>query len=211
MEKDSSTKDKIRIQAMKLFRQYGYDQVSVQKISDASGVSKNTFYYYYVSKEALIISLFDPSQVIDLERMVQLMSIADPYERLMEIIRRTAAYFTSMSQDVVRKLLVMNLSGTLTGKGHCSTTETRAFIKILEDTFQQAQSQSEIRTDQNYHELIQASVTMLVGCLQIWANREKEGNLTEMCRANMEMLLKNQKDDRNRKVRYTENVQEEKK
>lgn len=44
--------------AMALFRQRSYDQVSVQDICDACGLSKKAFYYHYRAKEDLILDYF---------------------------------------------------------------------------------------------------------------------------------------------------------
>ena len=39
----SSTKEKIQEQAIKLFKEYSYDQVTVMQICKAAGVTKRTF------------------------------------------------------------------------------------------------------------------------------------------------------------------------
>ena len=50
-------KNEIREIALNLFRNHTYDSVSVNRIAKEAGISKNTFYYYFSSKEELIMGL----------------------------------------------------------------------------------------------------------------------------------------------------------
>lgn len=45
--------------AMALFAQHGYDNVSVQAITEEVGVAKGTFYHYFASKDALLDALIE--------------------------------------------------------------------------------------------------------------------------------------------------------
>lgn len=51
--KGLATREKIAATGASLIRQYGYDAVTVDQITQASGVSKGTFYLYFESKEEL--------------------------------------------------------------------------------------------------------------------------------------------------------------
>ena len=50
----SSTKEKIQEQAIKLFKEYNYDQVTVMQICKAAGITKRTFYYHFSSKDEIV-------------------------------------------------------------------------------------------------------------------------------------------------------------
>ena len=52
--KRGNTKENIRNQAIKLFKEYGYENVTVVQICEASGVTKRTFYYHFSSKEEIV-------------------------------------------------------------------------------------------------------------------------------------------------------------
>ena len=53
----SSTKEKIQEQAIKLFKEYNYDQVTVMQICKAAGITKRTFYYPFSSKDEIVDEL----------------------------------------------------------------------------------------------------------------------------------------------------------
>lgn len=56
-EKSLITRKKIYDSAYKLFKKYGFDNVSVDSIVEEAGVSKGAFYVHFKSKGALIVAL----------------------------------------------------------------------------------------------------------------------------------------------------------
>lgn len=62
-EKRRQTHERIYQHAMRLFTEHGYEQVKVNHIAEAAGVSVPTFYAHYASKEDLILGLPSPEQI----------------------------------------------------------------------------------------------------------------------------------------------------
>ena len=52
------TKENIYRCGVKLFREYGFEAVTVEQLAKAAGVGIGTFYHYYPSKMALYTELF---------------------------------------------------------------------------------------------------------------------------------------------------------
>ena len=66
--KSLETKNKIYETAYQLFKKHGFDNVSVDSIVEAVGVSKGTFYVHFESKSSLIHSLsIDVVNGVDLD------------------------------------------------------------------------------------------------------------------------------------------------
>jgi AcrR family transcriptional regulator len=57
MERSDRVKRKIVEESVKLFETKGYSETSIQDIVDALGVTKGTFYYYFTSKEQLLMDI----------------------------------------------------------------------------------------------------------------------------------------------------------
>ena len=57
--KAAETKNKIYQCAVQLFREYGFDQVSVDSIAEKAGISKGAFYVHFDSKDALLASIIE--------------------------------------------------------------------------------------------------------------------------------------------------------
>ena len=54
MTNNTSTKDMIRDTALELFKEQGYDNVSIMDICNKCEITKRTFYYHYESKAELL-------------------------------------------------------------------------------------------------------------------------------------------------------------
>ncbi|PPA69294.1 TetR/AcrR family transcriptional regulator [Jeotgalibacillus proteolyticus] len=50
-------KEKMTEQSIKLFEKKGFSETSIQDIVEANGVTKGTFYYYFSSKEELLMDI----------------------------------------------------------------------------------------------------------------------------------------------------------
>jgi AcrR family transcriptional regulator len=69
-EKRLQTHERIFREAMRLFRERGFEAVAVGDIAAAAGVSVPTFYAHYESKDHLILGLPTPEDVVRLVRAV---------------------------------------------------------------------------------------------------------------------------------------------
>lgn len=56
-ERALETKNRLYAVADRLFTQYGFDDVSVDKIVEEAGLSKGTFYVHFESKDSLLVAL----------------------------------------------------------------------------------------------------------------------------------------------------------
>lgn len=54
---DIKVKEKITGQSIRLFEKKGFSETSIQDIVDSLGVTKGTFYYYFSSKEELLMDI----------------------------------------------------------------------------------------------------------------------------------------------------------
>lgn len=185
---DNEKKKEIRRRAAALFREKGYDNVTVNEIAAASGISKNTFYYYYENKEELIRSMFDP-QNFDMDRlMVELLSYSDPYEQILCLMRLTAEYFESLGKEIVRKAMVMNLSRAILVRPEkdCGRQEQNHPVLAV---FERAVREKRVRTDVTGRQLMGTCAVILLGCLQIWATTELDRPLDVIVAEQVTLVL----------------------
>jgi AcrR family transcriptional regulator len=82
------TKAKIFQAAARLFAEKGYNGVSMREISESTGLSKPTIYYYFGSKEGIYTSLVDVGLHHNLEQFQQIINMNIPIkQKIIEIIK----------------------------------------------------------------------------------------------------------------------------
>lgn len=180
-------KSEILNEALRLFKEKGYDNVTVNEIAGASHISKNTFYYYYESKEELICTFFDPSMFEKEKIMAELLKYSDPYEQILCLFGMIANYFMYLDKEVVRRALVMNLSRDLFPKKREIADKT--FVPVI-SLFERAVKEKRVRQDVPAEKLLRSCGTILIGCLQIWATNCDEMDLNAIIKEGIQIVLK---------------------
>lgn len=180
-------KSEILQEALNLFKEKGYDNVTVNEIARAAHISKNTFYYYYESKEELIRALFKPTSEDVGKIMGEMLKYSDPYEQILCFFNRMTSYFMFVGKDIVRQALMLNLSRDLMPKKPEVTGEhIQPFLAI----FERAVQEKRIRQDQKAWKLFAGCGVILMGSLQIWATSREDVDLNAVVKEGIEMLLK---------------------
>ncbi len=62
MKKSDVTREKILEAALRLFRKRGFDRTTMRDVADAAGLAVGAAYYYFPSKDALVLAYYDRTQ-----------------------------------------------------------------------------------------------------------------------------------------------------
>lgn len=182
-------KNEIREIALNLFRNHTYDSVSVNRIAKEAGISKNTFYYYFSSKEKLIMEVFKPELLFDDEVMIKLSSLAKVEDQLRVIHQSAIQYFVRLGKPIVKVAIQANLNYDFTKNEIQKPSEMPAIAQVLMNIFKRAIDEKVIRIDLKPLELMRLSMVILTGCLQIWATAPHDIDLEKFYMKNVGYML----------------------
>lgn len=79
------TYDHILETALKLFKEKGYKETSIQDIYDAAETGRSTFYKYFSCKEEIAYDLYTVDRIFSSENMVWVLSAKTPLEKLIRM------------------------------------------------------------------------------------------------------------------------------
>jgi len=82
-------KEKIIEKAIELFEKKGFSTTSIQDIVDELGVTKGSFYYYFSSKEQLLMDIYNEyiTNLLDRQTKIIANKTLSPKDQLIEIIQ----------------------------------------------------------------------------------------------------------------------------
>jgi AcrR family transcriptional regulator len=104
-KKAEETGQKILDAALDLFREEGFEQTTMRAIATRAGVATGAAYYYFPSKDAIVLAFYERSCAEMQPRIDAAMDAAKGFEaRLRELIRIKFDYFTP-NRGVLRALL----------------------------------------------------------------------------------------------------------
>lgn len=141
MEKETKgvrTKRQLYQCAMKLFRERGFDRVSVDEIVREAGMAKGTFYIYFNTKSDIILEMLRQYDTYYDQIMVGLPDDLSIDQQMEEIVKG-ACRFTEevIGLDLIRVLYVKQLTE---GQEHPGLlNEDRALFRILSELLTEGQ------------------------------------------------------------------------
>lgn len=181
-------KKEILHNAVDLFQKNGYEKVTVNDIAKASGISKNTFYYYFDSKESLILELFHPDQDVTEKLMFQIINKDTAYDQLLLIYKNGASYFNRLGKEIMKTALKLNLTKDMLSR----KPARRPIYELIKKLYVKAQEEGTIRTDISIQEIADCTCIALMGCLQIWATSPVNFDLTDAFMKAFDVIVKKQ-------------------
>ena len=182
-------KNEIREIALNLFRNHTYDSVSVNRIAKEAGISKNTFYYYFSSKEELIMEVFKPELLFDDAVMIKLSSLTKVEDQIRAIYQSAIQYFARLGKPIVKVAIQANLNYDFAKNEMPKPSEMPAIAQVIINIFKRAIDEKVIRTDLKPVELMKLSMIVLTGCLQIWATAPHDIDLEKFYMKNVGYML----------------------
>lgn len=127
-------KERIFLQALQLFREKGFEQVTVQEIASKCGIGKGTFFNYFAKKEDILLYLGE-SQIELLHQSIEkYRNIDHPKEQMNCVLDDLLLHFASHSE--LMKLATMEIikSVSLAGKESKSVRQLHQQLASMIDS-----------------------------------------------------------------------------
>lgn len=191
-EQGAETKKRLFECAEKLFQQYDYKDVSVERITKAAGVTKGTFYVHFDSKDALYIALFstyieslDMDYTAFLDNLAPDLSAADTLMTFVGVI--IDIMLDKVGYDNLRTFYKLQLTNaldmnTITGYG-------RKVYKLFNDILDLGIQRGEFKTSLPLDILIKHFVVEIRGLTYEWCLRYPDFNLKEQVQEHFRLLI----------------------
>lgn len=192
VSKGERTKGKILESAATLFGHHEFEDVTVDAIVEAAGVSKGTFYIYFDSKDSLIASfLTEYVRSVDTEYKAHLNALPDgtPASQMMlSLIEKIADVLTGIiGNHRMRLVYGLQLSGKVdmeVVKGY-----NRALYDLFTDVIARGMEQGEFSNTRTVETLTRHFVMAIRGLSYEWCIRYPDFDLKTQALAHFQMLL----------------------
>ena len=96
----STTRHELQDIAIEMFSAHGYDEVTIEALAAAAGISRRTFFRYFSSKADALMADFDA----DVDRLRSVLAESDPDLPVMDAIRRAVVEVNHYHADDLARL-----------------------------------------------------------------------------------------------------------
>jgi len=182
----AASTEKLLTAALRLFVSQGYRHTTVDEIADAGGLTKGAVYFYFRSKDNVLMSLLDRVEAVVVEPMTARVAEAGPSarEKFVAFIHGQAQLGVDRADEV---LLLVLMSLEFAGRGGAIETRLRAVYERMYDTVEDiialGRKRGEFRSDLRLRE--QAAIIMGAhdGTFLEWYRRRSAFNGRGLTRA----------------------------
>ena len=174
------TKENIILNSVKLFNELGYKNVTVDKICEACGVTKGSFYHHFKSKDDVILQYWAYQYVLNEKSVGKILSSKRTYKKklwgLLELGINAAVNDigrSSMAElwrvDLKQGNKVLCAEGFMNGSG-----PSPEYNEILMLLIENAQTAGEIKNQSSPRDLLYVYYSALFGESVKWAMSEED-------------------------------------
>lgn len=186
-ERKNSTKDRIVEQSKLLFDTKGYDNVTINDICKACGISKHTFYYYFKAKEDILKSFYSIKSEFTAKIMMEIMEEKHNINRLWILFEKPLYNLIEMGPETIKRMFVDHmLSDSTPVKEHFLHSEIRA---IQEKFLANAKIDQEFNNTSDTEVLLKLLVLQVVSLIQFWVLDGGKDDLISQARSCFEACL----------------------
>ncbi|MGE4271245.1 MAG: TetR/AcrR family transcriptional regulator [Desulfitobacterium sp.] len=188
----AETKRKIFEAASQLATEHGIENISVDSIVEAAGVSKGAFYIHYESKDALIAALVNAyTNSADMDYKAFLVSLSDhksSLDILLLLAERISDYIESnIGLENMRVLYKAHITKTIDTTS--AMDYSREVYKLFAETLEKGVQRGELREDIPVESLANHLILAIRGIVFEWCIRYPAFALKEQLLDHFKLLL----------------------
>ena len=155
--------------ALTLFTAYGIQQVTIDDICQACGVTKGAFYHHFPSKDHIIAYAVNYKLDCYLEEHYQMPSSRPARERLRHLFQLAFSYFQLLGKSMTR----YSYEGQTRSRIELKRPE-RCYVRLLSDIIKDGRKNKEFRADLEFEDCYMMIIMIHTGFLFKWSSVPEE-------------------------------------
>lgn len=194
--KSERTKEKIYQTAISLFIEKGYENTTVQEITEKSDVAKGTFFIHFPTKNSILTYLGEQRlDVMKNDLEIELMSISSAKDQILKIFDFLA--ITNEEDKKITKLITLEILKNLYSPDLKNEIENLLELNsFIERILKKGQKAGEFRKDFSPSQVADILIGMYFFILLKWLAEDGKISLVEEYKARVKIILEGIIDDR---------------
>ena len=170
--------------AFDLFKEKGYDNVTLNEICEVCGITKTTFYYHLSSKNEIISHFYEEVTSSLADRLLEVMTAENYWEQIMALFETLIDCTEKIGPGMLGQMMIMNLQKD-EGTFDFDENLTKVAVIIIE----RAQKAGQIRNQSPALPLYKAAGHAFEGYELIWCIKKGGYNRKTTLRNAFEQLF----------------------
>lgn len=165
---DKSTKRQIINWAVRLFKERGYNNVSVKDICRLGDISRGTFYYHFKSKDEIFDNYFLESEISITDNLNSILGSKSYVDQFDAVFDTFLAQILDAGPEIMAQVFKRNLDREIRQLAPRESAMWEVYVTILK----KAQEAGEIRNPMPVEDLLESFLYLSNGISLIWCNKK---------------------------------------
>lgn len=194
-EKRAQTKEQILSAAAWLIAEKGYDNTTLDDVTERANVSRGTFYYNFAAKEDLVVELSLSSLSSSIESALAMSSKGAASEQALERLLLDAAEFGERFPELAKVFFALKINELAPFEDFQTRTGEQAkparfqFHRAIQELVRNAQKNGQIRSDLAPDDLSGMIIAVFLQALESWNATECSTSLVEKVHVRIHAML----------------------
>lgn len=182
--KGARTKRRILESSLQLFRERGFDNVTLNEMCRAAGVAPGTFYHYYSSRADILWELLrvEGEELVAFFRSLD----GDPLSQLQQILDYQISYYEKKGRDLVAHIYRMELER---GEAGLHIEKLIPLRDILQEVIARGQAEGRFQTGASTGELTELLLAQILYHSFLWVKDPQGPPLERHLRSSLPRLM----------------------
>jgi len=167
MKTDNETKKRIRANALRLFAERSFDEVTLSEICEKSGVNKQTFYYYFKSKDDLLDCYYNITYQLQTADLSTILTADSYVEQLWLLNRPMISFIENAGITILRQIFIKNLTNNI--GAFSFSPERKQLLQLQKQIIEKGQACGQFHSKIDAGYLAFLFFQMLIASATLWS------------------------------------------
>ena len=176
-EKALHTKNALFTAAIDLFKEKGYQNVTVDEIAKRAGTAKGTFYIYFLNKSKVILEEFKKIDSYYDSILNQIENLPTASDKILQFTKKQLTFIKNLGLDMLRVLYINQIDDTPDDSEKILIDQKRKLFVIISDIIEKGILTGELKNTTSVVELTNYFNRSIRGLVLDWIISEASFNL----------------------------------
>ncbi|TCS93225.1 TetR/AcrR family transcriptional regulator [Hazenella coriacea] len=178
-------KEQIFLQAVQLFKERGYENVTVQQIASACGIAKGTFFNYFSKKEEILLYLGESQIELFNRSMERHQGIQHPKEQIERVLSDLLLRFTEHGELMKLAVLEIMKSAYLIENESKSILQLKQSIVAMID---HAKQNGKLSNHWNSEVIASTIVSIYFHTMMSWSLHDQNSKISDLFQQHLDVV-----------------------
>ncbi len=162
----NESKKRILLTGLNLIKEKGYDTVTLNDICNTANISKNTFYYYFKSKEDLLLQFYSIPTDLATKNLSSILMAENYIEQYWKLLEPMLDFIVDSGTEITKQILYALTNQNMPAFNPSKFDKDIFNIEVT--VIARAQASDEILNTSDPFLLIAVAQSLLLGVISLW-------------------------------------------